>query len=146
MQKTKDLNQGTIKLSALSNSKTDGRHCCFLRSYIQTNKMQNSRSKLKSWESLGLFKDRSADMVALMVLYSIKKGCPIVHWIIGKMYAKKKKKQGPDSWDEKVISLWSHFRDRKTDILACRGYLCDKKGYPTVHWILGRLHAKKSRT
>ena len=35
-----------------------------------------------------------------------QKGCFIVHWIIGKLYAKNK---GPNSKDEKVIGLPSPF-------------------------------------
>ena len=33
-------------------------------------------------------------------------------------------------------------RERETDIVAYRGDLCNQKGYPRVHWIQGRLHAK----
>ena len=31
---------------------------------------------------------------------------------------------------------------RQTDIVAYRGVICNQKGYPRVHWILGRLQSK----
>ena len=43
-----------------------------------------------------------------------QKGCPMVHRISGKLYAKN---QGPYSKDEKVISLSSPFQDRDMQTL-----------------------------
>ena len=63
----------------------------------------------------------------------------MIYRIIGKLPAKN---QGPISKDEKAISL---FLDRQADIVAYRGKVSNQKGSPGVHWIQGRLHAKKSR-
>ena len=52
-----------------------------------------------------------------------------------KLYAKN---HGPDSRDEKVISLSSNFRGRQSDIVAYRDAVCNRKGSPRVHWIQGK--------
>ena len=41
----------------------------------------------------------------------------------------------------KVLTQKIPFRNRQTDIVAYRGYLCHQKGSPRVHLINGRLHA-----
>ena len=63
-------------------------------------------------------------------LYAIK--CPMIHWIIGKMFAKN---QALNSRDEKVKRL-SLFQNRQTDIVAYRGAKFSQKGCPMVHWIM----------
>ena len=66
----------------------------------------------------------------------------MAHRMIGKLHAKIK---DPKTRDEKVLSLFSTFRDRKADMVAYRRNLCNRKGPPRVNWIIGRLHAKNHR-
>ena len=72
-----------------------------------------------------------------------QRGCPMVHQIKGKLYAKN---QGPDSKEEKVICLWSNFEtDRQTLCYAIKRDLLVKQvkdRYIRVHRTLGRLQAK----
>ena len=63
----------------------------------------------------------------------------MVYWIKRKLYAKI---LGLFSRFGKMICLSSNFRDRQTDIVAYRGDECNQR----VYWILGKLHAKKSKT
>ena len=69
-------------------------------------------------------------------------GCPRAVRIIAKLYAKI---QGPNSKDEKVISLLIPFRNRQTAIVAYGGNVYNQKDSHRLHCITGRLHAKKSR-
>ena len=42
--------------------------------------------------------------------------------------------------DKKVIKP---FRDRRTEIVAFRGAICNRNGCPLFHWIIEMLYAKK---
>ena len=53
--------------------------------------------------------------------------------------AMKGKNQGPNSKDEKVITLF----ETDIHIVAYRGNVCNQKGSPRVHWNIGKLHVKK---
>ena len=54
--------------------------------------------------------------------------------------------KGPGSSDEKKECLLSNFLGRQTTIVAYGGAVCNQQGYPSVHWILGRLlHACKKK-
>ena len=44
-----------------------------------------------------------------------------------------------DSCMQKLKSFKALF---ETDIVTYRGNVCNQKGSPRVHWIIGRLHAK----
>ena len=69
-----------------------------------------------------------------------------VLWFIVSMESYMQKNQGPNSKDEKIISILSPLRDRKADIVAykCKGFY--RKESSRFHWIIGRLNAKESRT
>ena len=59
----------------------------------------------------------------------------MIHWIIGKFYTKN---QGPNSKEEKVITL----PNRYGDIVAYKGNVCNQKVSPRVHCTIGGLHSK----
>ena len=57
-----------------------------------------------------------------------------------------KRNQDPNSKDEKIISIFSPFRDRKANIVAYKCKVCNRKESHRFHWIIGSLNAKESRT
>ena len=40
------------------------------------------------------------------------------------------------------LSALKTFQERRIDIVAYRGDVCNQKGCPMVHWIIGKLYAK----
>ena len=72
-------------------------------------------------------------------MYAIKKRSPRVHWIIGRLDAKKIRdiNQGI-----RKLSAFKLFQDRRTDIIAYRGAIVNQKGCPKLHWTKGMLHTK----
>ena len=81
---------------------------------------KNEGQKTTDMKIIRLKQDRRI-LWLIKVLYAT-----MVHWIIGKLYAKN---QGPNSKDLKV-SLLNPFRDRQAAIVAYRGNVCNQIGSP----------------
>ena len=65
----------------------------------------------------------------------------MIYWIIGKFYAKISRHK--KTYQEiKKLSAFKPFRDRRTDSVAYRGTICNQKGCPKIHRIIGKLYAK----
>ena len=79
----------------------------------------------------------------MKVLFAIDRD---VLWFIVTMESYMQKNQGPNSKDEKIISILSPFQDSKADIVAYKCKVSYRKESPRFHWIIGRLNAKESRT
>ena len=85
---------------------------------------KQSRSQLKS-------KERPIE-----VIYAIKRD------LLGLIGSK-------EDWTQKTKDLYLEirklpsfkpFQDRRTDIVAYRGDICNQKGMPLVHWNIGKLY------
>ena len=67
-------------------------------------------------------------------MQSKRQGCQDVHWIIGKMYAKKIKDQNQKIGE---LSAFKPLQDRRTDIVAFSGATYMQMESPREHWIVG---------
>ena len=100
--------------------------------YTQPGATKSSRPFHDRLSALKPFQDRRTDILTYRGAICNQKGCPMVHWIIVKLYAKT---YVPSLRDEKVKRL-SLFQNRQTDIVAYRGAKFSQKGCPMVHWIM----------
>ena len=78
------------------------------------------------------------DIVAYRDVICNQNGCPMVHLIKGNLYAilTQEMKKWYSFWVIFKIAC-KPFQDRHTEILAYRGAICNQKGCPMVHWIIG---------